>query len=262
MCPRPAKDVSQEKLAIMQWEEKWNAMMSELEMRRFQTCGGCRLSLATCPKDVKEQMTMRLDEIGENYKNLKAKVVHDQQDRASARRTERDARAGGGGFREWQRAVTRHALEWEADGFHPKVPLDLSLARVEPCCHWPVQASTLLFFLIPKNVTSERQTSRNGCSVVFCGYLQHQRRVVFEGCVADPLQTIPAFLPGSKWSCLFLRVVLQDALSEVLKIYPPLKLRAFVDDIKLHLWRRYPAVLQAVPEVVGKLQDETRKTKN
>ena len=27
------------------------------------------------PKDVKEQMTMRLDEIGENYENLMAKVV-------------------------------------------------------------------------------------------------------------------------------------------------------------------------------------------
>ena len=25
----------------------------------------------------------------------------------------------------------------------------------------------------------------------------------FEGCVAEPLQTITAMLPGSKWSCLF-----------------------------------------------------------
>ena len=25
---------------------------------------------------------------------------------------------------------------------------------------------------------------------VFCGYFEHQRRVQFEGCVADPLQTI------------------------------------------------------------------------
>ena len=31
--------------------------------------------LAICPKDVKEQMTMRLDEIDENYEDLKAKVV-------------------------------------------------------------------------------------------------------------------------------------------------------------------------------------------
>ena len=55
----------------------------------------------------------------------------------------------------------------------------------------------------------------------------------FEGCVAEPLQTITAILPGSKWSCLFLRIVLQDALSEVTKICPSLKLRFFffLDDI-------------------------------
>ena len=53
----------------------------------------------------------------------------------------------------------------------------------------------------------------------------------FEGCVAELLQTITAILPGSKWSCLLLRIVLQDALSEFTKTYPPLKLRVFVGDI-------------------------------
>ena len=28
-----------------------------------------------CPKDVKEQMLFRLDEVGENYENLKVKVI-------------------------------------------------------------------------------------------------------------------------------------------------------------------------------------------
>ena len=60
---------------------------------------------------------------------------------------------------------------------------------------------------------------------------EHQRRVQFEGCVAEPLQTITAILPGSKWSCLLLKIVLQDAFSEVTKIFPFLKLRFFVDDI-------------------------------
>ena len=50
---------------------------------------------------------------------------------------------------------------------------------------------------------------------VLYGHFEHQRRVQFEGCVAEPLQTITAILPGSKWSCLLLRIVLQDALSEV-----------------------------------------------
>ena len=53
----------------------------------------------------------------------------------------------------------------------------------------------------------------------------------FEGCVAEPLQTITAILPGSKWSCLLPLIVLLDALSEVAKIYPPLKLRVVVYDI-------------------------------
>ena len=44
--------------------------------------------------------------------------------------------------------------------------------------------------------------------------------VLFEGCVADPLQTITAILPGSNWSVLLLRIVMQDAISEVLKVFP------------------------------------------
>ena len=52
------------------------------------------------------------------------------------------------------------------DGFHPKVPLDLTketrgkvvefLEKVEQSGRWPQQACTTMFFLIPKNVTSER----------------------------------------------------------------------------------------------------------
>ena len=64
-----------------------------------------------------------------------------------------------------------------------------------------------------------------------CGYFEHQRRAQFEGCVAEPLQTILAILPGSEWSCLLVRIVLQDAPSEVARIYTPLKLRVFADDI-------------------------------
>ena len=63
---------------------------------------------------------------------------------------------------------------------------------------------------------------------VLCGYFKHQRRVQFEGCAAEPLRTITAILPHSKWSCLLLRIVLQDALSEVTKFYPPLKLRVLL----------------------------------
>ena len=53
---------------------------------------------------------------------------------------------------------------------------------------------------------------------VLCGYFEHPRREQFEGCAAEPLTTITAILPGSKWSCLLLRTVLQGALNEVAKI--------------------------------------------
>ena len=41
---------------------------------------------------------------------------------------------------------------------------------------------------------------------VLCGNFEHQRRMQFEGCVAEPLRTITAILPGSEWSCLLLRI--------------------------------------------------------
>ena len=61
----------------------------------------------------------------------------------------------------------------------------------------------------------------------FCG-----RCLQCEVCVAEPLQTITAMLPWSKWSCLLHSIVLQDALCEVTKISPPLKLRVFVNNLE------------------------------
>ena len=58
--------------------------------------------LESCPKDVKEQMMIGLDDIRENYENLKAKVVsHTTNKTEQARR--------GSGPRERQR--TRGGLE-------------------------------------------------------------------------------------------------------------------------------------------------------
>ena len=52
------------------------------------------------------------------------------------------------------------------DGFHPRVPLDLTketrgeivefLEKVEQSGKWPQVACTSMLFLIPKNITSER----------------------------------------------------------------------------------------------------------
>ena len=82
------------------------------------------------------------------------------------------------------------------------------------------------------------QCSPRDLACAICGFFEHQpafvgtpliggmeelsvlyhRRVQYEGSVAEPLQTITAILPGSKWGCLLLRMVLQDALGEVTKI--------------------------------------------
>ena len=79
---------------------------------------------------------------------------------------------------------------------------------------------------------------------VLCENVEHQWRVIFEGCVAYPL-TITAILPGSNWSVLFLRMVMQDAMGELLKMYPQLKIE----------------VLQAMPKVASSKKQFIQKLK-
>ena len=85
---------------------------------------------------------------------------------------------------------------------------------------------------------------------VLCGYLEFQRRVQFEGCVAEPLQTITAILPVFKWS-----LVLQDALSVGHEHFPPLKLRVFVDDITALLKGRNKELVELAENVFGTLEE-------
>ena len=66
-------------------------------------------------------------------------------------------------------------------------------------------------------------------------YFQPQRRVLFEGYVAEPPQSVTAIFPVSECTVLPLRIVMQDALSAAWKVYPRLKLKGFVDDMKLHV---------------------------
>ena len=81
----------------------------------------------------------------------------------------------------------------------------------------------------------------------------------FEGCAVKPLTTITAIMPGSKWSCLLLRIVLQDALSEVTKIYPSLKLRVFVDDITALVKGKNKEVAEMAKKLMKKLKEEVEK---
>ena len=106
---------------------------------------------------------------------------------------------------------------WNMERFNGKakaedqgaVALVLDLANAFARISLPVVWAWATHFSFPRKILR-----------VLCGFFEHQRRVQFEGCAAEPLTTITAILPGSKWSCLFFRIVLQDALSEVTKTYP------------------------------------------
>ena len=58
---------------------------------------------------------------------------------------------------------------------------------------------------------------------------------------------------------MLLRIVLQEALSEVTKIYPPLKLRVFVDDITALLMVKNKEVAEVAKKVMKKLKEEVEK---
>ena len=115
------------------------------------------------------------------------------------------------------------------------VALVLDLAKAFERVSLPVVWAWATHFSFPRKILR-----------VLCCYFEHQRRVQFEEFAAGLLTTITAILPGSKWSCLLLRFVLQDALSEVTKIYPPLKLRVFSDGITTSVKGRNKEVVEMV----------------
>ena len=132
-----------------------------------------------------------------------------------------DGRNGGAQPTVWEIWMEMERLNGKAEAEEQgAVALVLDLAKAFE------RVSLLLVWAWPTYFSFPRKILR-----VLCEYFEHQRRVQFGGCAAEPLTTITAILPGYKWSCLLLRTVLQDALSEVTKIYLPLKLRVFVDDI-------------------------------
>ena len=91
MYPKPAKDVGQVGLAIMQLEEKWKVMMSEFgEGAKIPDLWRMSALLEICPKGVNKQMLLRLDEVGENYEHLKTKVVPYTSNKAEQTRGQKE----------------------------------------------------------------------------------------------------------------------------------------------------------------------------
>ena len=91
MYPKLVKDVGHVRLAIMQWEEKWEVMMSEVgEGVKIPDFWRMLALFEICPKDVTEQMFLRLDEVGENYENLKVKVISYTSNKAEQARGQKE----------------------------------------------------------------------------------------------------------------------------------------------------------------------------
>ena len=70
-----------------------------------------------------------------------------------------------------------------------------------------------------------------------------------------------SILPGSNQSCLLPRIVLQDALSGVMKVYPPLKLSVFVDDITAIFEREEQGIGGVGRKSFGKVEEGEREKK-
>ena len=130
------------------------------------------------------------------------------------------------------------------------VVLVLDLAKAYERVSIPVVWAWATHFSFPRKILR-----------VLCGYFEHQWRLQVEGCAAEPLTTITAILSGSTWSCLLLRFMLQDALSEVTNIYTTLKLSFFVDDITALVKGKNEEVAEMAKKVMKKLKEDVEKKK-
>ena len=90
------------------------------------------------------------------------------------------------------------------------VALVLDLAKAFGRVSLPVVWAWATHFSFPRKILR-----------VLCGYFEHQRRVQFEGCAAEPAaHDHHCYFARVQVELLaFLRIVLQDAVSEVTKIF-------------------------------------------
>ena len=79
-------------------------MMSELgEGAKIPDPPRMSALLEICPKDVKEQMLLRVDEVAENYENLKVKVIsYTSKKGRTVARSEGNSSADGARLRQWK----------------------------------------------------------------------------------------------------------------------------------------------------------------
>ena len=98
-----------------------------------------------------------------------------------------DGRHGGAQRRVWEILMEMERFNGKAKEDQGAVALVLDLAKVSERVRLPVVWAWATHFSFPRKILR-----------MLCGYSEHQRRVQFEECAAEPLRTITAILPGSK----------------------------------------------------------------
>ena len=88
---------------------------------------------------------------------------------------------------------------------------------------------------------------------MLCGYFGNQRRVVFVGSAAAPVQNIHSNIAGSKVGVLLLRLVVEGARRVVFKVYPAVRGKVCSDDTDVTCANKRKA------ETAGKVYEELRK---
>jgi hypothetical protein len=77
LYPRPVKELAMLRVAVLEWERRWEAMMMELGKEAvIPDLWRMSALLEICPKELKEAMLMKLDEVGESYGALKEKIIN------------------------------------------------------------------------------------------------------------------------------------------------------------------------------------------
>ena len=199
----------------------------------------CTATLFLIPKNITSERSIALmPTLIRWWEALRAPEVAKWQQKYSVDWDAADGRNGGAQQTVWE-FCCGEAKEEDQGALALALDLAMTFERVR----FPVVWAWATYFSFPRRILA----------------ISSNRGEFIEGCVSEPLQTTTSILPGSKWSCLLLRIVLQDALSEVTKIYPPLKLMVFEDDITALLMVKNREVAESAKKVIKRLREEVEK---
>ena len=76
MYPRTAQKLEEVESGVMEWEQKWRRMERELgKDMKIPIIWKMAALMEIAPKNIQDQLLMRMDEIGENYEALREKLI-------------------------------------------------------------------------------------------------------------------------------------------------------------------------------------------